>query len=414
MTTEDPSKNNSAEHNLCHVCGIGDDGRRLCHFVPNDDFPEEIFLHVFCGKTAAILPNVNRPDLEILTKAGVKNKHGTGVSVTLALQRCRSARVSDPSNREQEYFLSKEFERIFMAATTTEQSHHPENLQEDVLQLREMSILQSQAEANTIFSHEVAMLETSSISPGSLDYLPRHNNVNTVGTATEIISASNDANHHTSKRHKSNAVKSPYEIEMENLQHVCDRCSGVGYSLIRGVARESRDNEGDEISEDDDFNPNECSQEQVNHVRVIIITKERQERMEEMSILILGDQHGKKFMMFDTNFSYQVINAWNSFTFRFREALDWKEKFDLLLGFTDTLKEHDVWMCDHEIGWGGEKMVEQLAKSWKLMLERDNEQLGIDPEYTRPGVIALLEQFKEAVESVDTDPDDRMIFDFEA
>ena len=388
---------------VCLVCGVGDDGRRLCHFQPDDECPGEIFLHVFCGKTAAILPHVNRPDLEILTKAGVKNKHGTGVSVTLALQRCRSARVNDPSNREQEYYLSKEFERVYQAVA--KEPEHQDELDEQII-LESMVSLQSHSVPNPMCSNS-GVLEASTVSPENLDFLHH-----------------DDEDLPSSKRHKAaNSHKSPYDIEMERLQQICDRCSGVGYSLIRGVARETKptpdvplvdDDDDDDGEIDDEFDPSECSQEQVNHVRVIIITKERQDRMEEMSKLILGEQHGQSLMTFSTSFSYRVIKAWNAFTVRFQEAVDWQEKFDLLLGFTDTLKEHDVWMNDHEVGWGGEKMVEQLAKSWKLMLERSNDELGIDSEYTRPGVVALLEQFKEAIELVDPmGLEERMKFDVE-
>jgi hypothetical protein len=368
--TEDTKK--SSGEPLCHVCGVGDDGRRLCHFEPNEECPEEIFLHVFCGKTAAILPNVNRPDLEILTKAGVKNKHGTGVSVTLALQRCRSSRVSDASNREQEYYLSKEFERIYQAVTKEPNEEEGHELADG--------------------QHGDGVLQTHSV-PNPMD--------------NDSSSTSRSHDQRPFKKRKE-SPKSPYDEEMERLQLVCDRCRGVGYSLIRGVARED--------SDEDNFDPTKCSQEQVDNVRVIVITKDRQDRMEEMSKLILGDQHGRQLMTFSTSFSYEVINAWNAFTVRFQEAGNcWQEKFDLLLGFTETLKEHDVWMHDHEVGWGGEKMVRQLALSWKLVLKRNDDELGIDPEYTRPGIVALLEQFKEAVESVELhDGDELMRFDFDS
>jgi hypothetical protein len=83
-------------------------------------FTEEIQLHVFCGKTASILPNVNQPDLEILTKAGLKNKHGIGPEVNAALARTRCAVIpnstgsndtsSSSSSKEKQYYLVREFE----------------------------------------------------------------------------------------------------------------------------------------------------------------------------------------------------------------------------------------------------------------------------------------------------------------
>lgn len=382
MTEEEVNSGKKEEKGaMCHICGRNDD-RAVCHFKANQDSPCDIFIHVFCGKTAAILPNINRPDLEILTKAGIKNKHGTGVSVTLALQRCRSAKVADPTNREQEYYLAKEFEKTYLAVSK-EPNEEEDNQRTEERERHRLGDVEPQTVPNPMFE-EYSNSEAQNVPPDRFDHEPPNKR----------------------RKHEEMLPKSPYQFEMERLQQVCDRCRGVGYSLIRGVARDSDANE-------DDFDPIQCTQEQVDHVRVIVITKERQDRMEEMSKLILGEQHGQELMSFSTSFSYQVINAWNAFTVRFQEAADWEEKFDLLLGFTDTLKEHDIWMHDHEIGWGGEKMVRQLALSWSLVLRRNDQELGIDPEYTRPGIIALLEQFKEATESADEHGEDEpMKFEF--
>lgn len=109
----------------CRICGKGldDDGRVLCHFFPTqvddntlnvapgvDTFGEDIALHVFCGKTASILPNVNQPDLEILSKAGIKNKHGIGPDVNGALARTRSSTVAAEGVKEKTFYIVKEFE----------------------------------------------------------------------------------------------------------------------------------------------------------------------------------------------------------------------------------------------------------------------------------------------------------------
>ena len=559
-TTEGPS----AVSKACKVCGVANDGRKMCHFVPTPQFPEEIYLHVFCGKTAAILPNVNRPDLEILTKAGVKNKHGTGVSVTLALQRCRSAKVLDSSNREQEYFLSKEFEQIYHAVTkepapagpgqtpthtTTRDAapQHPYQMQRPhhhshpahhyqqpppavttaapaPVTARQVGAPASAAHANaqanhpgqalphphhqhqqqqqqqqshhqtqtyhphqsgpaTVSATSVATIaegaDTTGIGHIDLEDIDIGHQVpnpmyaadltgeatvtpeqdaayhDTASTTAALEHLRDDdgtlggtAQHPPAKRYKAStehgadmadgavgdisaavqdaigttgtaatssatatattggaSQKSPYDLAMERLQSVCDRCQGVGYSLVRGVARDE-DEDNEDISEDgvETFDPTKCSQAQVDHVRVIVITKERQECLDDMGRLILGAQFGASFMSFTTSFSYQVLGAWQEFTriFQCTSSRDWKRKFDLLLGFTDTLKEHDVWVHDHEVGWGGELMIKELAGYWKKVLKRTDQELGIDPEYTRPGIVALLEQFRELVESVDT------------
>ncbi|KAL7558258.1 hypothetical protein ACA910_009928 [Epithemia clementina (nom. ined.)] len=131
---------------ICRICGQGnEEGRPVLRFLPVPHeapaaraapgvvtFTEDVCLHIFCGKTASILPTVNRPDLEILTKAGLKNKHGIGPEVNSALARTRSAillhaplqeegqdsssklaasaAAAAASNKEKQYFLVREFE----------------------------------------------------------------------------------------------------------------------------------------------------------------------------------------------------------------------------------------------------------------------------------------------------------------
>ena len=95
--------------NVCQLCHSDDqDGRPLLRFLPVDyqqKFTENICLHVFCGKTASIFGQ--SPHLEILTKPGLKNKHGLGPEVNSALARTRHAVIpGDPK----QYYLVREFE----------------------------------------------------------------------------------------------------------------------------------------------------------------------------------------------------------------------------------------------------------------------------------------------------------------
>lgn len=136
------------EHPFCCICGQGNEvGRQILRFLPvTHDFAaaqaapgvmtfgQDILLHIFCGKTASILPTVNRPDLEILTKAGLKNKHGIGPEVNAALARTRTAvflpvepipgggrnqkndkaedaaSANNACNKEKQFYLVREFE----------------------------------------------------------------------------------------------------------------------------------------------------------------------------------------------------------------------------------------------------------------------------------------------------------------
>lgn len=131
---------------VCRICGKGpdDDGRPLCRFLPAADssimtgvcttLSQDISLHVFCGKTASILPNVNQPDLEILSKAGIKNKHGIGPEVNGALARTRSSTIHAEGAKEKIFYIVKEFEghlaairSASLASTVNVNSvdHHP-------------------------------------------------------------------------------------------------------------------------------------------------------------------------------------------------------------------------------------------------------------------------------------------------
>jgi len=102
----------------CDICGKNsvEDPRAMVRFLPRANASSDISLHVFCGKTASILPQVAQPHLEILLKAGLKNKHGIGPDVNFALARTRSAVAQggeadkDPKRLDKEYYIVKEFE----------------------------------------------------------------------------------------------------------------------------------------------------------------------------------------------------------------------------------------------------------------------------------------------------------------
>jgi hypothetical protein len=109
---------------ICRICHKMD-GRPVLRFPPVEydmnvvaaaphvqTFPLDICLHVFCGKTASILPNINKPEYEILTKAGIKNKHGIGGEVNAALSRTRCATLPTEANtgKEKQFYLVREFE----------------------------------------------------------------------------------------------------------------------------------------------------------------------------------------------------------------------------------------------------------------------------------------------------------------
>ena len=64
-------------------------------------------------------------------------------------------------------------------------------------------------------------------------------------------------------------------------------------------------------------------------------------------------------------------------------------------------QDFDFWMHDNECWEPGqelEKAIKALAKAWRDMLRRSDAELGIDAEYTRPGIEALLGQLQDHFE----------------
>lgn len=52
----------------------------------------------------------------------------------------------------------------------------------------------------------------------------------------------------------------------------------------------------------------------------------------------------------------------------------------------------------HDNEGGMEDMVKKLGALWKKVLAKSDADLGIDSEYTRPGALALVQDFKEALD----------------
>ena len=67
-----------------------------------------------------------------------------------------------------------------------------------------------------------------------------------------------------------------------------------------------------------------------------------------------------------------------------------KQSIDLNHKYTNYISMYTTGWCDGEL----EHAIKKLAGAWKRMLKRSNAELGIDAEYTRPGVEALLEKFE--------------------
>jgi len=130
---------------------------------------------------------------------------------------------------------------------------------------------------------------------------------------------------------------------------------------------------------------------------MIMVNKRRGKYMDDMNELVLGDQANSMMIMLNTSFSYRVEDIVTSeFKSLYSRKKNWSEKYDMLLGLTSALSDHDVWMHDNEGGM--DVVVKQLAKWWKSVLAKSDTELGIDSEYTRLGTVAMLEDFQNQIE----------------
>ena len=183
-----------------------------------------------------------------------------------------------------------------------------------------------------------------------------------------------------------------------DLKRVIDRVGGIFIITVKGIefSDEEDSKEGDE--EDSKDYPTE----KLNEVRMLIITERRRKLCEKY----------EKFV--DPNDGWSNTNTGNTIIFNIPKEVkkiakikDISEKFDSLLCLTFNLNDNDMWMRDNEC-WGekgdGNKLdecIQLLSKAWKGLIGKSNEELCIDPEYTRPGLECLLETFAENVDGAE-------------
>mmetsp|Transcript_25144 Transcript_25144/g.29103 ORF Transcript_25144/g.29103 Transcript_25144/m.29103 type:complete len:216 (-) Transcript_25144:318-965(-) len=204
------------------------------------------------------------------------------------------------------------------------------------------------------------------------------------------------------KENETSKQDSPHKLYFDKLSAFIKEHAMLGQMLIKGLPR-SRD-EDDESEDDDESNEDitKHTQEEMDSLRFILINNNRSDMLDLMREFVLGDQAHENFMMFNTSFSYGIYDGFYEFKKLRDRKKNWNEKFDLLFAYTYMLQEFDVWMYDNEGGMND--MVSGLARLWKSTLKKTDEELGIDAEYTRPGILEFLSRFKENIEEAEAEP----------
>jgi hypothetical protein len=188
---------------------------------------------------------------------------------------------------------------------------------------------------------------------------------------------------------------SPHDLYFEEHNAFMKSNDLVGAIAIMGMA----DILGDDDNDEDDLDASKYTAEQMARLRFIMVTKKRDAAMKRYRLKLLGQQDGQGLMSFDTSLSYVVFDEHFCFESDLKKKKNLADKFDMLFAFTHTVKTYDVWLHDNEDGEAMLEMIDGLAASWKELLKKSDAELGIDTEYTRPGVMAFLEQFETLVKT---------------
>lgn len=69
-----------------------------------------------------------------------------------------------------------------------------------------------------------------------------------------------------------------------------------------------------------------------------------------------------------------------------------------------------LFFCVNISGGKCDQAIRALAKAWRKLLAHSDEELGIDTEYTRPGIVDLLNKFKENIVNI---PDQQYRFNWD-
>mmetsp|Transcript_43362 Transcript_43362/g.48803 ORF Transcript_43362/g.48803 Transcript_43362/m.48803 type:complete len:216 (+) Transcript_43362:110-757(+) len=180
----------------------------------------------------------------------------------------------------------------------------------------------------------------------------------------------------------------------------------LGSMLIRGIQSDKNnsddeDEDHDESDDEDNADTSKYTTEQMNMLRFIMITKNRDEQLDAMRKIILGDQADDSMLMFNTSFSYKVLDSWDHVKLRILPRQSASKKLDILIAYTYNLQDFDTWMHDNEGGMGD--LVSELGSVWKKLLKNSSDtELDWDINYTKPGVLELLKQFKDKIDALDT------------
>ena len=122
---------------------------------------------------------------------------------------------------------------------------------------------------------------------------------------------------------------------------------------------------------------NYLTQEEVDNLRVIILTPRRDQTLIGMRYLFRGTKDGCTFN--PLSLVDQICKSYDHFLTFEAELSSWPEKFDNLLFFTIVFRHQDrkPWAKDNFCRPRLRKVIKELGNTWKGYMQFSNAELGI-------------------------------------
>lgn len=189
---------------------------------------------------------------------------------------------------------------------------------------------------------------------------------------------------------------SPKEAHSKRLDKAIDDYRCIGTLLIVGVDSDESSGEEDGTEEDD---TKEYTAAEIAKLRHILINDSR-----DMALAKAEKFTGGTSISGTSEGTLVVIGVPGEIAKALRKR-SIPASFDHLFALTYHLQSYDYWMHDNECWEPGhelEQAVRALARAWRYMLTHSNEELGIDGEFTRPGIMALLSNLEDDFRACET------------
>ena len=177
------------------------------------------------------------------------------------------------------------------------------------------------------------------------------------------------------------------------LEVVQEREGAIGQMLTRGLDGE----EG--------VDPARLTAQQCAKLRYVLITQRRADLLDGYADEDLCDQAQDSILMFNTSFSYRIFPLIDRVVKKAvriqKKKRDHALAFDHLLALSHNILEYSHWAHDHEDSEECCKVLTKLGLAWKGVLAKTDAELGIDAEYTRPGITYLLRNVENLTVGLD-------------